>query len=135
MTIVLHNHSSSLASPLRLDCFLPALFNFNIHFHSNFRVLFLPQLFKIGVTCAAAVMWRVNDLPSPALSPTTSFITTLTRVLASKFKSGPAYLAHLQPCYRRSLVYCLVKNTLPPEMFFRLFKVQILLFFQKFLGL
>ena len=31
-------------------------------------------------------------------------------------------------------LYCLVKNTLPKKVFFRFFKVQILFFFQKFVG-
>ena len=30
-------------------------------------------------------------------------------------------------------LYCLVKNTLPPKVFFKFFKVQILFFFQKHL--
>ena len=31
-------------------------------------------------------------------------------------------------------LYCLLKNTLPPKVFFRFFKVQILFFFQKIFG-
>ena len=32
-------------------------------------------------------------------------------------------------------LYCLVKNTLPPKVFFKFFKEQILFFFDKFAGL
>ena len=31
-------------------------------------------------------------------------------------------------------LYCLVKNTLPPKVFFKFFKEQILFFFGKFAG-
>ena len=40
------------------------------------------------IFCGCAMVRRLHDLPFPELSSTTSFITSLTRVLASKFKSG-----------------------------------------------
>ena len=43
-----------------------------------------------------------------------------------KFEMARRYAAMVQAFFS---LYCLVKNTIPPKVFFKFFKVQILFFF------